>query len=118
MFLIDEDLPRTLAAELTTAGFPASDVRDVGLSGTPDPLIHRYAQEHSLVLLTADVEFGNVLLYPPAAHGGIILVRIPNDVPAPKLRTRIIQFVGTVAADRWRGRLFVLEPDRFRIREA
>lgn len=117
MFLIDEDLPRTLAAELTAAGFPASDVRDVNLSGTPDPLIFQYAQQHRLVLVSADVEFGNVMLYPPGTHAGIILMRIPNEIASPALRARVVQFVKTVPADRWRGRLFVVEPDRIRIRE-
>lgn len=117
MFLIDEDLPRTLASELTSAGFPATDVRDVNLSGTPDPIIHRYAQQHGLVLVSADVEFGNVILYPPGTHAGIILLRIPNELAAPKLRARVVAFVRTIPPDRWRGRLFVVEPDRVRIRD-
>ena len=35
-FLVDEDLPRTLAQDLNAAGFEAQDVRDVGLRGKSD----------------------------------------------------------------------------------
>jgi predicted nuclease of predicted toxin-antitoxin system len=35
-FLVDEDLPRSLARELRLAGIDAVDARDAGLRGRPD----------------------------------------------------------------------------------
>jgi len=35
-FLVDEDLPRSLARELRQAGIDAVDARDAGLRGHPD----------------------------------------------------------------------------------
>ena len=40
-FLVDEDLPKSLARELVVVGHDAVDVRDVGSRGTPDAW-HRY----------------------------------------------------------------------------
>lgn len=35
-FLVDEDIPRSLAVSLREAGFQAEDVRDAGLRGHSD----------------------------------------------------------------------------------
>jgi predicted nuclease of predicted toxin-antitoxin system len=80
VFPIDEDLPRTLAADPVAAGFDAHDVRDVGLSGTPDSVIEAHARRNGWTLITAGVEFGNLLRDPPGTHAGIVLIGIPNDV--------------------------------------
>ena len=42
-FLVDEDLPRSLAGELRAAGVDAADVRDVGLRGRTDEEVLAYA---------------------------------------------------------------------------
>jgi predicted nuclease of predicted toxin-antitoxin system len=43
-FLVDEDLPRSLARELRQAGIDAVDVRDAGLRGRPDPDVLDFAK--------------------------------------------------------------------------
>ena len=35
-FLVDEDLPRSVAPLIRELGYDADDVRDVGLRGAPD----------------------------------------------------------------------------------
>lgn len=42
-FLVDADLPRSLARHLRTAGFEAEDVRDIGMRKSPDDDIFTYA---------------------------------------------------------------------------
>ena len=44
-FLVDEDLPRSLARALRGAGHVAADVRDEGLRGEPDRRIFDVAQK-------------------------------------------------------------------------
>jgi len=60
-FLVDEDLPRSLARDLRAAGLDAQDVRDVGYRGRPDRDAIELAVSEGRVLLTADLGFGNVL---------------------------------------------------------
>jgi predicted nuclease of predicted toxin-antitoxin system len=45
-FLVDENLPRSLAKVLRESGFDAVDVRDLGLRGKPDSEIFRAALAH------------------------------------------------------------------------
>lgn len=42
-FLIDENLPLSLAAELRALGHSAEHVRDAGMGGAKDPAVYAYA---------------------------------------------------------------------------
>lgn len=63
-FLVDEDLPRSLAPALREAGFDTQDVRDVGLRGCSDAEVFARAQAEDRILLTADLGFANALAFP------------------------------------------------------
>ena len=47
-FLIDADLPRSLADVIRQHAREATDVRDIGLRSAKDPVIGRYAREQNL----------------------------------------------------------------------
>ncbi len=70
-FLVDEDLPRSLGQLLKQAGHVVEDVRDVGLRGRPDAEVFEAAGSCGLALLTGDVGFSNILLFPLGTHSGI-----------------------------------------------
>jgi predicted nuclease of predicted toxin-antitoxin system len=59
--IVDEDLPKAVADLLTSRGYDAQHVLHLGLGGKPDSAIFRSAQERQALLLTADLDFGNVL---------------------------------------------------------
>jgi predicted nuclease of predicted toxin-antitoxin system len=62
----------------------------------------RLAVERSMVLLTNDKDFGDVLRYPPAAHTGIVVLRITaateTDVHKVLLRLLADHTVGSLKA--------------------
>src|SRR6266508_915484 len=91
--LIDEDLPRSLVRVLREAGTHAEDVRDVGLRGRPDDEVLRYAASHDLALLTADLGFGNILRFPLGSHAGVVVARLPTEMPTALLNVRIVSAV-------------------------
>jgi predicted nuclease of predicted toxin-antitoxin system len=75
-FLVDEDLPRSLAPFLTAAGLFAEDVRDRGLRGQPDDDVFRDAVAHGFAVLSGDLGFGNLMRFPLATHHGIVVARL------------------------------------------
>jgi predicted nuclease of predicted toxin-antitoxin system len=77
-FLIDENLPRSLAPRLREAGFEAVDIRDLGLRGKPDTEILEGALAHDAVLVTEDVGFVSLMREHPTLKG-CVLVRLPNE---------------------------------------
>jgi predicted nuclease of predicted toxin-antitoxin system len=115
-FLVDEDLPRSLARQLRIAGFEADDVRDVGLRGQPDAAISAHASRHQLVLVTADLGFANTIRYPLGSHPGIVVARFPNETPAATLVDFIVRAVHETAEADFAGNLIVIEPGRIRLR--
>ena len=56
-FVIDQQLPATLARWFEDRGFEAVHVRDLGMRAAPDPAIWRYAVEHAACVVTKDEDF-------------------------------------------------------------
>ena len=53
-FLVDENLPRSLVADLEAAGHEATHVADVGLRGKPDVEVFGYAVANGLSIISVD----------------------------------------------------------------
>lgn len=115
-FLVDEDMPRSTARALSEAGYIASDVRDVGLRGQGDADVFADAQVHSLVLITADKGFSNVLAYAPGTHAGLVIVRVPNELPALQVNQELLRALSDLQGETLKGLLVIVEVGRTRIR--
>ncbi len=60
-FLVDENLPRSLAPDLVALGYSAEHVYDLGMSGAKDASVYAYAQSQQEIIITSDKDFSNVL---------------------------------------------------------
>lgn len=76
-FLIDNQLPATLAKYLSARGHDALHVLDVGLASADDGEICRHAAKHSLVIVTKDEDFSRQAILPGVAIQ-VVWVRIGN----------------------------------------
>jgi predicted nuclease of predicted toxin-antitoxin system len=101
---------------LREAGYGATDVGDSGLAGHKDPEIFSRAQAMDAVLVTADREFGNLLLFPLGSHSGIIVTRTPNQMLIRQLHDLLIQAIQSLAGKAMHGALMIVEPGRTRVR--
>jgi predicted nuclease of predicted toxin-antitoxin system len=115
-FLVDEDLPRSLAPLLRAAGLDASDVRDLGLRGRSDDVIFTHATENGLALLSGDLGFGNVARFPLGRHRGIVIVRFPNDASVSTVNEAIVRTLRELSDEEIDGSIVVIEPGRIRLR--
>jgi predicted nuclease of predicted toxin-antitoxin system len=114
-FLVDEDLPRSTARALRDAGYLADDVRDVGLRGHSDAEIYERAQSIGATLVTADKGFGNIWQFPLGTHAGIVLSRVPDELPPARINQELLAALRDVNED-LAGLLVVVEVGRYRIR--
>jgi predicted nuclease of predicted toxin-antitoxin system len=114
--LIDEDLPRSLAAGLRKEGLAAEDVRDLGLRGQDDASVFSYAQSRGLVLVSGDLGFANILRYPLGSHSGIVIARFPNEMPAAQVTQSVVAGLRYLSEEDMRGNLVVISPGRIRLR--
>ena len=102
---VDEDIPPVAAAWLKERGFDASTVVDQGMGGWKDDALWQVVQRDEQFLLTADKGFGDIRVYPPGTHGGILLLRPDEDGIRPLLnllqlvldRVDLTQLTATVA---------------------
>jgi len=115
-FLVDEDMPRSTARALRQAGYTALDVRDIGLRGHSDADVFAYAQAHNLVLVTADKGFSNVVAYAPGTHAGLIVVRVPNELPTQRVNEELLRALSGLQGETLQGLLGIVEVGRTRIR--
>lgn len=118
-FLIDANLPRSLAPAVRRLGHGATDVRDIGLTSAPDSQIASYAKNEHLALITLDRDFGDIRNYNPADYAGIVVINVPSDTPAKLIVAIVEGFLGAVdLLQTLPKRLAILEPGRVRFRKA
>lgn len=113
--LIDANMPRLITRSLVFLGYDVVDIRDVERPGIADDRIFEIAQRERRIILTRDQDFGNVLIYPPGTHAGIVVLRTRGQ-SSESIRDLLISFLEEVNEDEICGSLIVLEKHRYRIR--
>lgn len=73
--LVDQNLPRSLAAALVKAGYDAIHVSVLGLEAASDPEIFQACREQKRVLVTADKRLTKFLVADRATDPSIVIVR-------------------------------------------
>lgn len=116
-FKIDENLPIEIRELLRRGGFDALTVVDQNLGGHPDPDVAAVCRSEGRVLLTFDLDFADTTRYPPADYAGIIVLRLTRQdkVHVVDVVTALVPHLVDEAA--LRGRLWIVEETRIRIRE-
>ena len=75
-FKVDENLPIEVGAILTEAGHDAETVADEALIGAPDPKLADVARDEERALVSLDLDFADIRVYPPHEYPGIIVFRL------------------------------------------
>ena len=115
-FLVDEDVSRSITRSLEAAGYDTEDVRDVGLRAHSDQDVFLYARKRGAILITADKGFANTFRFPLGTHHGIIVVRIPDELPTEVVTRELLRALDELAGEDLNGTLAIVELGRVRIR--
>ncbi len=115
-FKIDHNLPVELAELLRNSGHDAATAFEQGLAEADDDTLAAHCIAEMRCLVTLDVDFGNIRSYPPAKYSGIIVLRARyQDKPSVLAMARAL--VKMLDSESVTNRLWIVEPDRIRIRE-
>lgn len=98
-----------MVKELNATGYFADDIRDLGLRGQSDDKIYKYAQKVGAVLITADLGFANILRFPLGSNKGIILLRIPNEVPTKIVNKKLLNALAELSNEDISGNLIIID---------
>jgi predicted nuclease of predicted toxin-antitoxin system len=83
---VDEDLPRATGSLLREAGFDdTKSVVEQGMGGWSDSSVWQAVQDEGRFFITADKGFGDIRVYPPGEHAGVLLLRPDADGIEPVL---------------------------------
>lgn len=115
-FFLDANIPYSSKQIFKDFG-TVEHTRDVGLSKASDKEILRYASKNKSILVTKDLEFGNILLYPAKSHQGVVILRLPFYYTAEQINKALVQFLKSVELEEIKNSITVVELGRYRIRK-
>jgi len=115
-FNLDENIPGEAVALLREAGHDVRTVLEQDLGGRPDDDVARACRDESRVLVTLDLDFGDIRTYPPADHAGIWVLR-PSAQSVDAMLDLVRRALALTANEQVPRRLWVIEPGRLRIKE-
>lgn len=113
---LDENIDARLAVPLRQAGHETMTVLDQGLHAIDDPILYQHCTSEGRILVTLDLDFSNVLRYPPEQTPGLVVLRGPDDL-FPTVRILIQTLLSGLSKDTPSGHLWIVEPSRIRIHE-
>jgi len=112
---LDENLSRHLKQSLRALNYDVTTAADQGLLSQPDTTVAGAANREERMLLTLDLEFGDLRKYPPGHHPGIILFR-PRSFGPLAVNQLVEEFVRSTELHLFAGCVAVVEPSRVRVR--
>ncbi|MDX2030273.1 MAG: DUF5615 family PIN-like protein [Blastocatellia bacterium] len=118
-FFADHCVPSSVVNSMRDAGYQVDWLKEHLPTDAPDSLVIAHAQTLASVLLTLNGDFADIINYPPGEYGGIIALQVKNQpasIPATLIRL-LTYLADNSASDHYRGKLFLIEPHRIRIRE-
>jgi predicted nuclease of predicted toxin-antitoxin system len=113
-FLLDADMPKSSAQVIRNLGFEIEDVRDIGMRAAKDKEIMDYALKNNKIIITMDLDFGEVLRYPQ--HPGAIILRLPYAFTSKEINERLREFFMSINEKNLIGAIMIVELSRYRRR--
>ena len=116
LFKLDGNLPRALLRLFAEEGHDAVTVTEQGLSGAGDPRIASVCRSEGRVLVTLDMDFADIRVYPPQYYPGLVVFRLGKHGPrrVVEVATRLLEML---PGESLQGQLWIVEDSRVRIRE-
>jgi predicted nuclease of predicted toxin-antitoxin system len=116
-FKVDENLHDDVAQTLRGRGHDAETVYDEGLRAEDDATIAGRCRQEGRAIVTLDLDFANITIYPPEDYPGLIVLRVGNQSRLHVLNT-FSQVLDLIDREPLHGHLWIVEEHRVRIRGA
>lgn len=114
-FLVDMNMPRGWIEVLSRSGHDATYWRDIGVATARDDEIMAYARSKGLVVMTRDLDFGELLALNSATGPSVVQLR-DGDTEPEQSADHVLQAIDRFAADIERGALVTIAVRSSRVR--
>ena len=114
-FLLDENIPPSLAVLLKKIGHEARHVVEIGYTSTPDFKISAFAAQSGEIILTHDTDFGTILALSGDNKPSVILFRLQatNNLTYINL---LEKHLSAFEDNLLEGALVVIDEEKIRVR--
>ncbi len=113
-FKIDENLPIEIAELLQSADHDVTTVHGQRLMGEADPRIIEVCRQEDRVLVTLDLGFSNIRVYPPKQFAGILVLRVHHQ-DKPHVLTVFRAALPLIGQQPLQHHLWIVEENRVRV---
>ena len=113
--LLDMNLPPALALWLRGEGHDAVHLRELGLSSLPDRDVFARAATEGRIVITFDLEFGDIVGSASGTGPGVVLLRLRSARQA-HLRNRVRIALSLTEKTLESGAIVLVEDSRIRVR--
>jgi predicted nuclease of predicted toxin-antitoxin system len=111
---LDENLGNRAIDLFRETGHDVTTVAGQDLGGTSDDGLIEVCRTEGRVLVTLDLDFSNVLRFPPERYAGIVVLRVPHPIELDTIRERVGVLLKASEQEELSGRLWIVERDRIR----
>lgn len=115
MILLDHCVPRRYLRLLYEWGYEAMFITEHIRADAPDRDVITLALKLDAALLTVDLDFANILDYPPLDYGGIVVIRYEIQHET-ELEQTLQSALLDLYRDGLRGALVIITSGRYRVR--
>src|SRR5712692_9184625 len=115
-FLADAGISPLTVEFLIQLGHEAVHVRTLGMQRAPDPEVVERARADSSIVLTFDLDFGDVLALGVLDKPSVIIFRLADE-RAASVNQRLSAVLAERSADLETGALILVEDTRYRVRK-
>jgi predicted nuclease of predicted toxin-antitoxin system len=114
-FKLDENLGSRSSRLFPEAGHDVETIFDEGLSGARDEIVFETCIREGRCLLTLDLDFADIVRFPPHKAYGIAVLRLPHTASLNLLEQSVRELLNMLDTEPIPGRLWIVEPGRIRI---
>jgi len=117
-FKLDENFGTRTQQLFRKVGYDIQTVRDQSLQGCSDQHLYEACCNEQRCLVTLDLDFADVLRFPPTQTNGIVVIRVPQNPSLSLLEQLVQQFLQTLIRMSVERKLWIVEVGRIRIHES
>lgn len=114
-FIADMGISQTTVEWLTEQGFDAIHVRDSKMHRASDTEIVRKAKKEKRIVLTCDLDFGDIVSASDEKSPSVIIFRLENETPG-NVNRRLKQVLKESSEYLQKGAIISVEETRHRVR--
>lgn len=115
-FLADECVGLPTIDLLRESGYSVITAKEANLRGKSDFEILKWAIKERRILVTEDIDFGNIILYPPKLHHGVILLRFRHS-SENEIHIILSILLKELKPTDFKKSLIIVDPEKYRLRK-